>query len=82
MNKTIYLILAIILLHSCGERIPILDGEEPFVVESITTYNDTHCIYVAHDWNSGYSFWAMGEPQIILPTGLYQINDTISISPN
>lgn len=79
MKKLLILITSIILL-SCGDRTPIIGGKVPFVVSKIVKYNDTHSEYYALSKESGkWGDNAEGVPVIILPSGLYQINDTITI---
>lgn len=73
-----YALLAVVILQSCGDRTPIIDGEKPFVVGTIVKYNETHSKYFAIDeasgeWSSNYE----GNPMIILPSKMYQIGDTI-----
>ena len=74
----LYCLLAVVILQSCGDRTPIIDGEKPFVVGTIVKYNDTHSKYFAVDdasgeWSSNFE----GNPMIILPSRMYQIGDTI-----
>ena len=72
-----YVMLSVVIFQSCGNVVPIIDGEAPFVVESITKYNDTHSIYLAGNYKCG-KYVAFGElPMIILPSRMYQIGDTI-----
>lgn len=73
-----YALLSVVILQSCGDRTPIIDGEKPFVVGKIVKYNDTHSKYFAVDdasgeWSSNFE----GKPMIILPSRMYQIGDTI-----
>ena len=73
-----YALLVVVILQSCGDRTPIIDGEKPFVVGAIVKYNDTHSRYFAvdnesGDWNSNFG----GKPMIILPSRMYRIGDTI-----
>lgn len=78
ITKTAIILLAIVILQSCGNRTPIIDGEKPFVVVKIVKYDETHSKYYAVDYNSGE--WKGGfetKPAIILPSRMYQINDTI-----
>ena len=78
ITKTAIILLAIVILQSCGNRTPIIDGEVPFVVGKIEKYNETHSKYYAVDNKSGQfkiDFETM--PAIILPSRMYQINDTI-----
>lgn len=73
-------ILLVSILLSCGYRAPIIGGESPFIISEISKYNDTHSKYYAGSYKSGKSSSGMeGLPMMILPTGLYQINDTITI---
>jgi hypothetical protein len=74
-------ILFSISFQSCGSRTPIIDGSKPFVVRSIEKISETHCMYVAINAGSGH----FGNPletnaAIVLPIGMYQVNDTISVS--
>lgn len=80
MKNKIILISTILVLTSCGYRTPIIDGDKPFVVAGIEKYNDTHSIYTAQDeesgvWNNNFE----DTPRIALPSGMYNIGDTIKI---
>jgi hypothetical protein len=78
-----YALLAVVILQSCGNRTPIIDGEKPFVVGTIVKYNETHSKYFAIDSKSGE--WISnfeGKPMIILPSRMYQIGDTIKCEFN
>lgn len=72
-----YVLLSVVIFQSCGNADPIIDGETPFVVESITKYNDTHSIYMAGNYECGKYIPFNGLPIIILPSRMYQIGDTI-----
>ena len=72
-----YMLLSVVIFQSCGNVVPIIDGEAPFVVESITKYNDTHSIYIAGNYECGKYVAFDGLPMIILPSRMYQIGDTI-----
>ena len=78
--KSLVVIITLgIILQSCGNQSPIIDGKTPFVVGSIERYDDTHSKYYAISEDSGiWSNNGEGNPMIILPSGLYQINDTIT----
>lgn len=78
-----YALLAVVILQSCGDRTPIIDGEKPFVVGTIVKYNETHSKYFAIDDKSGeWSSNFEGNPMIILPSRMYQIGDTIKCGFN
>lgn len=73
-----FALLAVVIIQSCGDRTPIIDGEKPFVVGTIVKYNDTHSKYFSVDRESGeWSSNFEGNPMIILPSRMYQIADTI-----
>lgn len=70
--------ITILITQSCGNRTPIIDGEVPFVVGKIVKYDDSHSEYYAIHYGSGkFLVNTQSYPSIILPSGLYQINDTI-----
>jgi hypothetical protein len=72
--KILLLIAVITVLQSCGYNPPVLnDSKHPFIVESVDKINDMHSRYKSSPYQHGYN----GE--IILPTGMYNINDTIII---
>jgi hypothetical protein len=80
---SIFLILMVVNVTSCGKQSPIIGGETPFVVESIKKYDDTHSEYYSVSIGSGNFVSGLeGKPMIILPTGMYQINDTIDVDFN
>ena len=72
-----YVLLSVVIFQSCGNVVPIIDGETPFVVESITKYNDTHSIYIAGNYECGRYVPFDGLPVIILPSRMYNVGDTI-----
>jgi hypothetical protein len=75
------LIVLTILLTSCGNETPILNGEEPFVVDKVTSYNETHSSYYSLKFATGSSvsnnFIGSHRARIVLPNGLYTVGDTI-----
>ena len=73
-----YAMLSVVILQSCGDATPIIDGDTPFVVGTIIKYSDTHSMYIADNFDCGhYVNPANGYPTIILPSRMYQIGDTI-----
>ena len=80
---SIFVILMVVNITSCGHQSPIIGGEVPFVVEKIKKYDDTHSKYYSVNSGSGeLVFGVEKKPMIILPTGMYQINDTIDVDFN
>lgn len=78
LRNLFYVLLVVVILQSCGNRAPIINGEKPFIVEKIEKYNETHSKYYAADNESGIFYSkAQGRPLIVLPSGMYQIGDTI-----
>ena len=78
MKKIVLLIILIYLLQSCGNKIPVIDGPDPFVVGSIERYSLTHSKYYSDNLNSGVnSFLSQSNPVLILPSRMFQIGDTI-----
>lgn len=73
----IVVITLIFILSSCGNRTPIIGSEYPFIVYKITSYNSTHSIYTSNNWESGAYYPGAELPEIILPSGAYNIGDTI-----
>ena len=74
----IYIIMLVCILQSCGDRTPIIDGKNPFIVGKIIKYSETHSKYFAINRESGeWSSNFEGNPMIILPSRMYQIGDTI-----
>lgn len=83
MKKLIFL-LSIVLLTSCGYDSPKLnDSQDPFIVNSIEQ-SDTHInMSYYYTFDSGVinnSFWSI-KGCICLPTGYYNIGDTITLIP-
>lgn len=81
--KTILLFLFIGSMVSCGYETPKLnDTENPFIVEKINQVNLTHSKYYGNDnlAGGGYNFFGSWTPVIMLPTGMYNIGDTIIIN--
>jgi hypothetical protein len=74
MKKILLLIILIYLLQSCGNRIPVIDGPDPFGVGSIERYSLTHSKYYSDNLNSGVnSFLSQSNPVLILPSRMFQI---------
>lgn len=74
MKKILLLIILIYLLQSCGNRMPVIDGPDPFVVGSIERYSLTHSKYYSDNLNSGVnSFLSQSNPVLILPSRMFQI---------
>ena len=79
---SLFALLMAVTLQSCNQ-IPIIDGEEPFVVSEIIEYNDTHSEYTAKNNHSGvFNTNLNSKPRIVLQTRLYQIGDTITMATN
>lgn len=79
MKRLFYLAFILSALQACSSRTPIIDGETPFVVGKIIRYSDTHSEYFAIDSDSGkFRHSLQNLPSIVLPSGMYQINDTIT----
>ncbi len=81
--KKLVLGLGLLVLNSCGYRTPIIDGNKPFIVAEIKKYSNTHSVYTAQDDESGV--WTNNfehSPRIALPSGMYNIGDTIQIFKN
>lgn len=78
-KKLIYLFMIVLLIQSCTSS-PILEGETPFVVDMIIEYDDTHSIYHSKYTKGGTNYiTTRTNAEIVLPTGYYQIGDTITI---
>lgn len=83
MKKLVFLVLVAIassfLVSSCGHTTPIIGDEtRPFVIKKIKYYSKTHSKYVGSD-NADNNPFSVASPAIILPTGMFNINDTIPI---
>lgn len=69
-------------LSSCGNEQPVLNGDAPFVVTEIATYNKTHASYYGKfnsDMGTHNNLFGSWIPRIVLPKGYYNIGDTIVI---
>ena len=79
-----FLVLIALLATSCGNEQPILnDINSPFVIYEISKYNDTHSSYCNSMDGSGSTRnkpFGSGFARIVLPTGMYNIGDTIIIN--
>jgi hypothetical protein len=81
--KKLILVCGLLTIVSCGYRTPMIEGNKPFVVAGIEKYNDTHSIYTAQDEESGvWNSNGEGNPRIALPSGMYNIGDTIKVFKN
>jgi len=79
-NKILTLVL-LLGLFSCGKTPPVINNEnKPFVVGQIDKYSSTHSIYYKETISTQniYIFCSWYEA-IILPTGMFNIGDTIRI---
>jgi len=80
--KKLTILICIIILTACGYETPKLnDIETPFVVDKIKQIDNTHSKYQANNVNAGggYNLFGSWQCVIILPTGMYNIGDTIII---
>ena len=78
MKKII--ILLIVFLSACNSP-PKIDGKPPFVVGEIVRHSSTHSSYYAQSSKSSnilHVAW-YSKPMIVLPIGVYNINDTITV---
>ena len=81
--KKLILVCGLLTIAACGHRTPMLDSDKPFVVAEIEKYDETHSIYTAQDEGSGV--WdgnLESNPRIALPSGMYNIGDTITVFKN
>jgi len=86
MKYTFYSLIMLIGLASCGNEQPILNDEEnPYVVHSITQYNETHASYycLPHYTGTGSTtqnnFFGSWFGRIVLPKGMFNVGDTIVV---
>jgi len=79
--KFLVLLLFSITLFSCGHDIPKFnDPQEPFVVGEIERWNQTHSIYYGQTIYCRTSFFGSWYQAAILPSGMYNIGDTITLT--
>lgn len=80
MIKYLILITGLFLMGCGGQNMPKLDGDIPFVVSRIRQFDETHSIYSPAQRKASISCACIGyNADICLPTGLYNIGDTISL---
>lgn len=83
MKKSLILISIIAVIccmTSCYPATPILDGETPFVVREIRTFNDSMAVYVGDDMAGIMCGFGPGyDPELIAPLGKYNLKDTITL---
>ena len=79
---TTFIVLLMLVLTGCFRDRIDLDKEHPFVVKSIDKYNDYNSLYTAKTCNQvkGTHFNSCYK-EIVLPTGMYNIGDTITLCP-
>lgn len=84
MKKIIIIFAIVICMTACyAPATPIIGGDTPFIVTGIERYNDSLSVYRGYvlseaSTNSELGPFTFGtDPAIILPTGSYNINDTI-----
>lgn len=77
----LYCLLAVV-LSSCGNESPVInDKNNPFIVGEITQKTSTHSIYRKNKVSkNGTSIFGSWYEAIILPTGMYNVGDTIRFS--
>ncbi len=72
-----------LLLNSCGNEIPIIDGKNHFIVTEIKEYSETQSIYygkIVYSTNKedgSRVLFGSWYPAIIMKKKLYNIGDTI-----
>ena len=76
-----YTVLAVVLFASCGNEPPVInDKNNPFIIGEISKKNETHSISYKHELTkNGTSFFGSWYEAIILPTGMYNVGDTIYV---
>ncbi len=76
----LYILLTAVLLNSCGNEQPVLNGETPFVVHKVAEFDETHASYYGA-WNSNMgtrnNMFGSWRARIVLPKGYYTVGDTI-----
>lgn len=87
INRTaicLYLVLAVVLFTACGNEPPVFNNpEEPFIVGEIVKKNSTHSLYYKDGMSiTGTSFFGSWYQAVVLPTGAYNVGDTITIKTN
>ena len=81
--KSLFILCLVICITSCGNEQPILnDSANPFIVSSAEAYNETHTSYYNTDLKGGTVNNVIGSwyARIVLPTGMYNVGDTIMVS--
>ena len=86
-TKTSILVVIILLvgcfLFSCGNEPPVFnDKNDPFIVGEISKKSTTHSIYYKNKMRhrNGSVIFGSWYEAVILPTGMYNIGDTIRFS--
>lgn len=80
----LYLVLAVVIFTSCGNEPPVFNNpENPFIIGEISQKNKTHSIYYKNEMSgSGTSFFGSWYQAVVLPSGMYNVGDTIVIVTN
>jgi hypothetical protein len=75
--KNLLLLLVILIVSSCGYTTPKIGSEtEPFIVIEIQHYNEKQSRYIGSP-NADDNEISVFCPAIILPTGMFNMGDTI-----
>ena len=70
--------MSALLMCSCSQKTPVIGkGNKPFIVKKIKMMNNSSfSIYYGYN-GSGVEFSGMGSSALALPTGMFNIGDTI-----
>lgn len=80
MKKYFFYCMILIMLVSCESKTPIIDGSKPFIVNSIIDVGNGMSKYIGPTsacYTSKETFNALS-PEIVLPSRMYNIGDTIT----
>ena len=82
LTKAFFILLVSCCLYSCGNEPPVInDKNNPFIVGEISQKSNTHSIYYKNKISKkGTSVFGSWYEAIVLPTGMYNVGDTIRFS--
>lgn len=76
--KLSLLLVGILFITSCGSEPPRFNESDPFIVGKIEQRTETHSMYYNNVLSmSGESILGDWRQKVVLPTGMFNIGDTI-----
>lgn len=80
IKKAAAVVILLVSTISCGHDTPKFnDPSDPFIVDKIEKYNETHSIYFSKHTYGNVDIAFVGKARVCLPTGKYNIGDTVKL---